>query len=375
LSIDPAHPGPVGAGPPTAPPLHERGPRLVVRSSLGGSAGAWDECVDATPLPSPFSRSWWLGAVARGRPRFLLVYEGAELIGGLALEEHRTLGLPILRTMGSGPLCPDHLDLLARPGNEATVERSIRDWLTRPGVRVIDFEGVAAGSRLARLVPHAHPTVTTVAPWMTVPADPERFLATRSANVRANVRKASRRLAREGVVYRNVPPASVDEAIHTLRSLHVARWGTSAFLTVFDRFAVAAQAGVRAREFSFHELVAGDAAVASVAVFEVAGRVSFYQGGRSPDPRWRSAGTILLYRVMQDAARRGVAEFDLLRGDEPYKMVFATGERSIVSVRAARGVAGHAVLAGSDAYRRARRTGGPMVRSIGRRLGVMNQAR
>jgi Protein involved in cellulose biosynthesis (CelD) len=335
----------------------------------------WDEFVDAAPLPTPFSRSWWLGAVARGRPRFLLVYEGTEPIGGLALEEHRALGLPILRTMGSGPLCPDHLDLLARPGKEATVERSIRDWLMRPGSRLIDFEGVAAGSRLARLVPHSHLTVTTVAPWMTIRADPEGFLATRSANVRANVRKGSRRLAREGVVYRNVPPASVDEALHTLRSLHVARWGTSAFLGVFDRFAAAALAGVRAGEFSFHELVADDAAIASVAVFEVAGRVSFYQGGRSPDRRWRSAGTILLFQVMQDAARRGFAEFDLLRGDEPYKMLFAMGERPVLSVRAARGIAGHTVLAGSDGYRRAKRTAGPTVRRIGRKLGVAKKAR
>jgi CelD/BcsL family acetyltransferase involved in cellulose biosynthesis len=346
-------------------------PRLLVRSSLEGSAGAWDELLDMASLPSPFSRSWWLSAVARGSPRFLLVYDGAQLIGGLALEEHRAFDVSVFRAMGSGPLCPDHVDLLAMPGREVTVEQAVRAWVTRPGSRVFELDGVAARSRLPGLLPSARQTAEVVAPWTSLPSDPDAFLPARSANFRSNVRKAARRLARDGVAYRTVPASSVDDGLLTLRSLHAERWGSSPFLSAYDRFSAAARAGAGAGELSLHELVAGGTdTIASVACFEVAGRVSAYQGGRSLEQRWRGAGTVLLYEVIRSAAGRGFTEIDLLRGDEPYKANFATGERAILSVRASHGVPGHLLLAGHDAYRHARRAAGRTVRSTGRWFDV-----
>lgn len=323
------------------------------------------------PLPSPFSRSWWLSAVARGTPRFLLVYDGAQLIGGLALEEHRAFGVSVFRTMGSGPLCPDHVDLLAMPGREVAVDRAVRAWVTRPGSRVFELDGVAAGSRLPGLLPSARQTSAVVAPWTSLSSDPDAFLPTRSANFRSNVRKAARRLARDGVAHRTVPASSFDDGLLTLRSLHAERWGSSPFLSAFDRFSSAARAGARAGELSLHELVdGGTAPIASVACFEVAGRVSAYQGGRSSEQRWRSAGTVLLYEVIRSAAGRGFTEIDLLRGEEPYKANFATGERAILSLRASHGVPGHLLQAGNDAYRHARRAAGRTLRSTGRWFDV-----
>jgi CelD/BcsL family acetyltransferase involved in cellulose biosynthesis len=323
------------------------------------------------PLPSPFSRSWWLGAVARGSPRFLLVYDGEQLIGGLALEEHRAFGVSVFRTMGSGPLCPDHLDLLAMPGREVAVDRAVRAWTGRSGSRVFELDGVAAGSRLPGLLPSARQTTVVVAPWTSLPSDPDAFLPTRSANFRSNVRKAASRLARDGVAYRTVPASTFDDGLLTLRSLHAERWGSSSFLSAFDRFFSAARGGAQAGELSLHELVAGGTAtIASVACFEVAGRVSAYQGGRSSDRRWRSAGTVLLYEVIRSAASRGFTECDLLRGDEPYKANFATGERAILSLRASHGVPGHLLQAGNGAYGHAKRAAGRTLRNTGRWFGA-----
>jgi hypothetical protein len=48
-------------------------PRVVVSTRLDHWAVAWDELVDLQPLASPFLRSWWLEATARGRPCFVLV--------------------------------------------------------------------------------------------------------------------------------------------------------------------------------------------------------------------------------------------------------------------------------------------------------------
>src|SRR5499427_10934109 len=65
-------------------------PSLLDVPHLNGWAAQWDQLVDSSPLPSPFLRSWWLtGAGGLGR-HFLLVVDGAHLLGALALEQrHR----------------------------------------------------------------------------------------------------------------------------------------------------------------------------------------------------------------------------------------------------------------------------------------------
>src|SRR4051794_36422671 len=87
--------------------------RVLVQPRLGPWATAWDKLVEQLPVPSPFVRSWWLEATAGPQPRFVLVTDGHALLGGIALQEERWLGMPYLAVMGAGVLCPDHLDLVA----------------------------------------------------------------------------------------------------------------------------------------------------------------------------------------------------------------------------------------------------------------------
>lgn len=351
---------------PRPPGVSSADPRLTIQPTLASWSRAWDELVDRAALPSPFLRSWWLDATGGPGRRFVLVTEGPELIGGLPVDERRVASVDILTMMGSGPLCPDHLDVVLAPDRRPEVLASIGAWLHRPGSRVLAFDGLRAGSDLATIVPAARPAIVASAPYATMPPDPEQFLAARSANFRANVRKARRRMAEAGVVHRMVAAAGVEDALTTLRELHAARWGTrSRFLDSFEEFAAAARAGAARGEFTFHELVAGATPIACVSSFEVAGRVSFYQGGRSPDPRWRGAGSLLLLEAMQDAARRGFGEVDLLRGDESYKASFATGKRELVAVRGAVGGRGRLLGMGVDVYRETRRRGGSLARSVG----------
>jgi CelD/BcsL family acetyltransferase involved in cellulose biosynthesis len=321
--------------------------------------------VDRSALASPFLRSWWLeGAGGRGR-RFVLVTEGPELIGGLAVEERRVAGVDVVRMMGAGALCPDHLDLLVAPDRRPEVLASVGAWLRRAGSRVLAFDGLRAGSDLATVVPGARSAVVARAPYAEMPADPERYLAERSANFRANMRKARRRLTEAGVAHRVVPAGDTERALATLRALHVARWGRrSRFLGSFDRFASAARAGAARGELTLHELVAQTTPIASVSCFEVAGRASLYQSGRSVDPRWRSAGSVLLLEAIQDAARRGVREVDLLRGDESYKASFASDDRELVAVQGAAGGRGRLLAAGAERYGNGRRRAAVFARSV-----------
>jgi CelD/BcsL family acetyltransferase involved in cellulose biosynthesis len=315
------------------------GTRLLVLPDLDGWEKQWDGLVDRAPLPSPFLRSWWLrGAGGTGR-RFLLVVTGDCLRGGLALEEGRRLGMGLLRMMGGGRLCPDHLDLLAAPGHEDVTLDLVRGWLGRPGGRLLDLQGVRAGSRLVEALPgKAHCEPGAIAPWAPLPEEAGAYLAGLPSGFRRTVRRASTRLAAQGAEHRTRRGPSAIRSLPSLRALHEAQWGArSGFLSDFDRFAAGFRLGAEADEAVVHELIAGEAVIATVAAFEVAGRVSLYQSARMVDSRWRDAMSVLLVAVIGDACDRGFTEVDFLRGEEPYKARLAPARRKMFRLLAGHG--------------------------------------
>jgi CelD/BcsL family acetyltransferase involved in cellulose biosynthesis len=329
---------------------------LLVRPELGHWAAQWDRLIDLSPLPSPFLRSWWLTGTAGSGRHFVLVVHGDVLMGGLALEERRRLGLPFFTMMGAGPLCPDHLDLLADRGHEDDVKTSVAAWLRRPGTRVLNLEGIDADSLLIdALAAPVHRELLAVAPWAALPADPDAYLAARPALFRKNLRRASSRLAAEGVDHRIKRGSSAIRSLDTLRQLHAAQWGgRSRFLPIFGRFAAGCRLAAEVDEVAVHELAVDESVIAIVVVFEVAGRVSLYQSARLTDFRWRDATIVLLNAIIRDAGTRGFTEVDFLRGDEAYKKNFASGRRQLLRLRAASGKSGRVVLMAETDARKAK---------------------
>src|SRR5205814_5114014 len=250
-------------------------------------------------------------------------------------------------------------------------------WMRRQRRRLFDLEGVVAGSRLASALPGgARGEVMTVAPWLPVPADFEAYLAGRPRNFRTNVRKASRQLAAQGLAHRATRSAQPDAALDVLHLLHTSAWGRrSAFLSVFGRFAAAARAGAARGEVVFHELAVGDRVVASIAAFEVAGRVSLNQSGRLQDHRWHNAATVLLGAIIREAGARHLVEVDFLRGNEGYKWRFATEGRELYRWRAANGRLGRAAMTASVMHERARSRFGGLVRGASGRLAAARRRR
>ena len=248
-----------------------------------------------------------------------------------------------VRVMGDGSLCPDHLDLLAAPGREAAVVTLLRDWLCRPGERLLDLKGIRAGSSLIEALPgRVRREPMAVAPFAPLPDSPEAYRATLPAQFRKNLRVSAKRLAAEGVTHQSIRGRAVLQRLDTLRELHQSQWGNrSNFLPVFDRFAAGFAGGCAADEVVVHELGNDDLVVATVTAFEVAGRVSLYQSARLTDRRWRDATNVLLAFIIDDACTRGFSEVDFLRGDEPYKGRFTRNHREMVRLVAGQGVVGH----------------------------------
>ena len=332
--------------------------RVVVRSELGEVAPAWDEMAAGQDLPSPFLRAWWVSNAASGAPAVVLCLDGDRFVGGAAFEVDRVgrgpLGLERVRTLGQGVLAPDHLDVIAEPGRAPEVLERVVGWLRRPGNRIVDLDGLAAGGRLATALA-GHELERVGAPWTPLPPDPATYLAERPGRLRSTIKRTAKRMDKAGARTRMVAPEEADEALDTLARLHDGRWADdSEFLGAWQAFRRAATAGMATGAVVIHEAVDAEGTVIATELDLVtAGRVAFYQAGRSTDHDWRGAGSVLKADVIHWAIESGCTEYDLLRGDESYKSDWAAQRRELLRVRFGVGTAGQVVAAGADAWRRA----------------------
>jgi CelD/BcsL family acetyltransferase involved in cellulose biosynthesis len=167
----------------------------------------------------------------------------------------------------------------------------------------------------------------------------DEYLATRSRDFRSQVKRELRVLEREHhVMFRKtVRQEQLSADMNTLFQLHDMRWagrGGSAvgpgrpreFLTEFAASAL----GAGWLRLWFLEI--DGEPVSGWCGWHIGGRYSYYLGGF--DPAWAkySVGRVLLARALRDATEEGAAEFNLLLGDEPYKLRFATGRRDVTTL-------------------------------------------
>ncbi len=304
-------------------------------------------------------RSWWIDHAAAGEPTILLVVDGEELWGGIALQRSTRHRIEWYSMLGNGPLEPDHLDAVSAATRRPAVIAAIRAWMTRRGNRVLDLDGlVPDGAAVAALPAGAIVRSVIPAPYAPLPATYEEYLASRHGKLRSTVNRTAKRLEREGATFRVADPADIDVSLEALHRLHDSRWGEhSAFLDGWDQFAAALRAGNAAGDVRFGELVDAAGGIVAIELELRAGkRLCFYQAGRVTDHLWRGSGSVLKARVIESAIADGYEEFDLLRGDEPYKAEWADARRSMIHVRCAVGPLARALVSGADVRRRRRRS-------------------
>ncbi len=343
--------------PRTAPEL-----RVLERRSLGELAADWDRIAWRSSLPSPFCRSWWVDHAAGATPVVLCCLDGDRLVGGAAFEVDTPgrAGLRIerVRSLGQGSLAPDHLDVVAAPEDAERVVRAVLGWLRRPGNRLVDLDGLAAGGHLGRALA-AHWIDRVAAPWADLRVDDEAdpaaaYLSARPGRVRSTVDRTRKRLERAGCTVTTVPPDRVEAALGDLERLHDDRWGDeSEFLDAWDRFSAAARAAT-VEDLRITEVRTAEGEVVATELDLLTPlSASFYQAGRSPEREWRGAGSVLRAQIVRDAVADGRLEYDLLRGDESYKDDWATDRRAVLRVRFGSGPLGRAAATSAGLWRHA----------------------
>lgn len=318
--------------------LAETGPTLA-------EDPAWDALLLDTGAPSVFLTSTWLAAwqrtLAAPQPAFVVrAFAGTRLVAAGAFQPRgRALHL-------AGHGASDYADILIAPdlddaGALAALE-AVLDTACRaqPTARRVVLQRLRDGSRALALLPHsrlfAGARPEAVAPWLRMSAAPATLGKKR-------LRREARNLARRGEVGCDTFTRAEDvlPRLEAFFELHRKRWhGTDTAGTFHDpakrafyREVTPALAALGALRYT--ELTLDGRLVAAHFGFSWGGTFTCYKPCFDPGCTPLSPGTVLTMRLIEQAQREQVGQFDFTIGDEAYKQRFATDFPRVTTARAA----------------------------------------
>lgn len=313
--------------------------------------GEWEglvsRCSRATIYQTPeWNEAWWR-AFGRGKQlRLLQVWEGGRLIGLAPLYVSRHLGTPLRRLAFIGTGASDYLDVLAEEGSETEVGTAILRYLTRSaGFDLADLQQLRpqAGLRAAAECfgqrysgPWKWSVVSQEAcPYVSLPATWEEYGARLGKKMRSNLSYYDRLLSRsfEKAEVRLAEAEELPQAMRALFDLHQRRWRARLLPGVLGGGRVqgfhcrVAEQFQRRGWLRLHLTKLDARVVAALYCFRFRERYYYYLGGFDPELAKYSLGTALTAHAIRQAIAEGCAEFDFLRGNEPYKRRWMPEER------------------------------------------------
>jgi CelD/BcsL family acetyltransferase involved in cellulose biosynthesis len=287
----------------------------------------WRRCPDATPFVAPEWLLPWARRYAPGRCGAAALRCGGRLEGLAPVFTWQ--GAMMLA--GTGP--SDHGDWLLAPGAEHWADRLLAALPQVPcgAFDRIELRQLPARSALLRAAPPAgwadDPGQGRAAdePCLVAPLLGDEGVGAATKKCRWNWGYAMRRIGREGGAVERVPLPDVAQSMAELARLHAMRWkarGEPGVLSdpLLDGFLreAAGELGP-AGLLRLYRVRFGTETVA--VLLGLAGHAvhHYFLGGFDPRLASLSPSAALVGFAMSEAAREGAAEFDLLRGGEPYK--------------------------------------------------------
>ena len=293
-----------------------------------------------------FLGCWWR-SFGEGRPLWTHAAQDSDgrLVGLLPLYEWRRRPLRVMRFLGHG--AGDQLGPLVEPAFRPAVGEAFLRLLKQSDVSMLVGEQLPANEGWSALL-GGRRIASEGNPVLRFGQDTwEDYVATRTSNLRQQIRRLERRLAQKHELRYTSPktPVELETGLDALFALHRARWSDTA--TNFGRresfhrrFAAIAHERGWARLWLLE--LDGRPAAAWYG-FRFAGSECYYQMGRDPALDQLNVGFVLLIHSLREALADGVREYRFLRGGEGYKYRFATEDPGLESMVAGRG--GAAVVA------------------------------
>lgn len=327
-------------------------------------APQWQAIAGGVPFREPaWLLTWWRHygpphATDRGRRElFVIVVEtdpqtsatGRPELVGLAplFVEFRPLGGRVVRFLGSGEVCSDHLSILARPDCKAEVAAAVGEFLcTTLGKTALHSAADSYWDRIELNGAHGDdPMIAALlaeierhgtrierrrstGPWqLTLPTDFDEYLARLSKSHRKQLRRLAKNvLDTERAKWHTVrTPADLAAAWPIFIDLHQRRreslGGSGSFHS--ERFAAfhgeATKRMLALGRLRMHWLELDGKPAAAEYHLVGDGVVYAYQAGLDPERIGQEPGRLAGIAIIRQAIDDGFATYDLLRGDEPYK--------------------------------------------------------
>ena len=315
----------------------------------------WDGLLAASGANNPFLtfeclHAWWANLGGNTRLQTIAVWSDNELIAIAPLMSTRSPGwFTRLEFLGSGHAGSDYLDLIVRRGHESEALDSLADFIAskRQTLRLEHVPEASLAAHVARRLQDCGWTTSIVANGICPVIDLgghtwESYLAARGRAHRANVRRRLRALGEPlDTAFEPVTTeAQRHEALSALFAFHEWRFspqgGSTAFLTPALR-AFHQDATRQALErgwLRMYVIRLNGVPAAVMYGFAYNGQFYFYQHGFDARYRNQSIGLVLMALTIRAAFDEGLHTFDMLWGAEPYKWLWATGERKLNQIRA-----------------------------------------
>jgi CelD/BcsL family acetyltransferase involved in cellulose biosynthesis len=352
--------------------------------ALDALAAEWNQLLDGAHHKSAFLKhqwmsTWWrlIGSGAASRQLFVLLARASSgaLEGVLPLYRethgHGPFRRRVLRFLGSAPEAPEHLDVIVREANAASIVDALVAGLgsLRSEYDSIELIDLAESSLLlpalahwSRSASHAYRSwVWQECPYVATEGSFDKYLMTLTQKHRYKVRLFGKRLAAAHKVDLEVAtePAQVGSALEELFRLHAMRWTLKTDdVSGFDDASVHAFHRQVARRLAADDAIrlfllrCDGRAVAACYCFHFDRRLYFFQPGFDPEFRKLHVGKVLLGRALEYCFKNGLREFDFLRGTEDYKFDWTGQKRSTFACNIATTPWSKAVHATRDAQLR-----------------------
>jgi len=289
--------------------------------------------------------------------------------------------LPVRMLEFASPRYCDYQDLILDPEHAEAAKRALADWLLANAGRfdVVRLRSVREGAWLldadlsSRLREQGRPvevTVSSTAPFMTIQEGwtsyQDALSKKRAKSMRYEVKNLHKKL--DAAFARASEGPALDRAFEQFADLHQLRMAQKnqpghfggeparrGFRALLHALGARGIAGV-------HTLVTPEAAVATAVTFRFRGTSSFFLGGFDPAHQRLSPGKVIQALIITESIEAGDREYDFLFGDEPYKLTWASGQRSVHDVEIRTGSWRRAPFAAWNALR-ARLTGSERLRA------------
>ena len=217
----------------------------------------------------------------------------------------------------------DYLELRDLSEN-ATVVNSLRNMLNTESFR-----------------PQLRERVITLCPYISLPSSTEIFLQRLKGDMRRNLRRRMRRLSEEYQVKVKTHSDfdSLKDAMHAFFKLHQKRWKTKGVPGVFAQEPVrnfhvdVAKSFAEKGWLNLYLLTADDEPIAAIYSFDYKQKNYEYLTGFDPEYSRYAVANLLRMHVVEECIQKGLREYDLMRGDEPYKRVWGTESRKNLEIR------------------------------------------